>query len=51
MTVIEQDSPDQYRVLENARTHLVAHSLVVDPATHRIYVAYFGSIAAYDSIN
>jgi YVTN family beta-propeller protein len=51
MTVIQQDSPDQYHVVENARTHLVGHSLVVDPATHRIYVAYFGSIAAYDPIN
>ena len=48
MTVIQQDSPDQYRVLENAPTHFGGHSLVVDPATHRIYVAYFGSIAAYD---
>ena len=48
MTVIQQDSPDQYRVLENAPTHFGGHSLVVDPATHRDYVAYFGSIAAYD---
>jgi YVTN family beta-propeller protein len=48
MTVIQQDSPDQYRVLENAKTHLVGHSLVVDPATHRVYVTYLGSIAAYD---
>lgn len=48
MTVIQQDSPDQYRVLENAPTHFGGHSLVVDPATHRVYVAYFGSIAAYD---
>jgi YVTN family beta-propeller protein len=50
MTVIQQDSPDQYRVLENAPTHFVGHSLVVDPATHRVYVAYFGSIAAYDPL-
>jgi len=48
MTVIQQDSADQYRVLENAATHFGGHSLVVDPATHRIYVAYFGSIASYD---
>jgi DNA-binding beta-propeller fold protein YncE len=48
MTVIQQDSPDRYRILENAPTHLVGHSLVVDPATHRVYVAYFGSMAAYD---
>src|SRR5579864_9674171 len=50
MTVIQQDSPDQYRVLENAPTHFGGHSLVVDPATRRVYVAYFGSIAAYDPL-
>ena len=50
MTVIQQDSPDQYRVLENAPTHFGGHSLVVDPATHRVHVAYFGSIAAYDVV-
>jgi DNA-binding beta-propeller fold protein YncE len=48
MTVIQQDSADRYRVLENAPTHFGGHSLVVDPATHRIYVAYFGRIAVYE---
>jgi DNA-binding beta-propeller fold protein YncE len=50
MTVIQQDSADRYRVLENAPTRFGGHSLVVDPATHRIFVAYFGSIAVYDPI-
>jgi len=50
MTVIQQDSPDRYRVLENAPTHFGGHSLVVDPSTHRIYVAYFGSIAVYEPL-
>jgi DNA-binding beta-propeller fold protein YncE len=50
MTVIQQDSPEQYRVLENAPTHFGGHSLVIDPVTHRIYVAYFGSIAIYDAL-
>jgi DNA-binding beta-propeller fold protein YncE len=50
MSVIQQDSADSYRVLENAPTHFGGHSLVVDPATHRIYVAYFGSVAAYDPV-
>jgi DNA-binding beta-propeller fold protein YncE len=50
MTVIQQDSPDEYRVLENAPTHFGGHSLVVDLATHRVYVASFGSIAAYDPL-
>jgi YVTN family beta-propeller protein len=50
MTVIQQDSADSYRVLEQAATHFGGHSGAVDPATHRIYVAYFGSIAAYDPV-
>ena len=48
MTVIQQDSSDRYRVLENAPTHFGGHSVVVDPATHRIYVAYFGRVAVYE---
>jgi YVTN family beta-propeller protein len=51
ITVIQQDSADHYRVLENAPTHLGGHSLVVDPVTHRIYVAYFGSVAVYEPIS
>jgi YVTN family beta-propeller protein len=50
MTVIQQDSADSYRVLEQAATHFGGHSGAVDPATHRIYVAYFGSVAAYDPV-
>ena len=50
MTVIRQDSPDLYRVLENAPTRFGGHSLVVDPVTHRIYIAYFGSVAAYEPV-
>ena len=50
MTVIQQDSADGYRVLENAATHFGGHSLAVDPVTHRVYVAYFGSIAVYDAV-
>lgn len=49
ITVIQQDSADSYRVLENAPSHLGGHSLAVDPVTHRIYVAYFGSVAEYDA--
>ena len=50
MTVIQQDSADHYRVLENAPTHFGGHSLVIDPVTHRFYVAYFGSVAIYDPL-
>lgn len=49
MTVIQQDAPDQYRVLENVPTHRGGHALAVDPATHRIYVVYGGEIAVYDA--
>ena len=51
MTVIQQDSADRYRVLEDAPTRFGGHSLVVDPATHRIFVAYFGSIAVYEPVS
>ena len=51
MTVIQQDSSDQYRVLEDAPTRFGGHSLVVDPATHRIFVAYFGSVAVYEPMS
>ena len=47
LTVIQQDSLDHYRVLENAPTHFFGHSVVVDPFAHRVYVAYFGRIAVY----
>jgi hypothetical protein len=50
MTVIRQDSPDRYRVLEDAPTRFGGHSLVVDPVTHRIYIAYFGSVAVYEPV-
>jgi YVTN family beta-propeller protein len=51
MTVIQQDSADRYRVLEDAPTRFGGHSLVVDPARHRIYVAYFGSVAVYEPVS
>jgi DNA-binding beta-propeller fold protein YncE len=51
MTVIQQDSRDQYHMLEDAPTRFGGHSLIVDPATHRIFVAYFGSIAVYEPIS
>lgn len=51
MTVIQQDSADRYRVLEDAPTRFGGHSLVVDQATHRIFVAYFGSVAVYEPVS
>ena len=40
LTVIHEDSPGTYRVLDQVRTHFGAHTLIVDPASHRVYVAY-----------
>ncbi|MEK6303947.1 MAG: YncE family protein [Acidobacteriota bacterium] len=51
MTVIHQDSADQYSVLENVPTHRGGHALAIDPVTHRIYVTYGGSeIDVYEAV-
>jgi DNA-binding beta-propeller fold protein YncE len=40
LTVIQQDGPDVYRTLDLIRTHYGAHTLVVDPVSHRVFVGY-----------
>ena len=40
LTVIQQDGPDTYHVLDQVRTHYGAHTLTVDPLSHKVYVAY-----------
>ena len=40
LTVIQQDGPNAYRVLDEIRTHYGAHTLVLDPASHRVFVGY-----------
>ena len=51
VTIIHQDSPDRYTVVQNVPTHRGAHALAVDPETHRIYVTYGGSeIDVYDAV-
>jgi YVTN family beta-propeller protein len=40
MTVIQQSSPDTYRVLDSIKLHYGAHTLVVDPDTSDVYVGY-----------
>ena len=46
LDVIQQDSPDSYRHLDTIHTHYGAHTLGIDPATHRLYVGYAGLLAA-----
>ncbi|HWZ60723.1 MAG TPA: hypothetical protein VNW46_17195 [Gemmatimonadaceae bacterium] len=45
LTVIQQVDADTYRVLDNIRTHFGAHTLTVDPVTHRVFVAYASLLA------
>jgi DNA-binding beta-propeller fold protein YncE len=40
MTVIQQDGPDAYRILDKIHTHYGAHTLTVDPVSHKVFVAY-----------
>ncbi len=46
LTVIHQDSPDSYHVVESVQTAQGARNMGLDPASHRIYVvaAKFGPI-------
>jgi DNA-binding beta-propeller fold protein YncE len=40
LTVIQQDGPDAYRVLDEIHTHYGAHTLALDPVSHKVFVAY-----------
>ena len=40
LTIVQQDGADSYRVLEQVSTHYGAHTLAVDPVSHRVYVGY-----------
>jgi DNA-binding beta-propeller fold protein YncE len=40
LDVIQQDGPNIYRVLDQISTHYGAHTLVVDPASHQVFVGY-----------
>jgi DNA-binding beta-propeller fold protein YncE len=44
LTVIHQDSPDDYRVIATVTTQVSARTMTLDPVTHRIYLpaAQFG---------
>ena len=48
LTVIHQDSPDKYHVVENVQTGERARNMGLDPATHRIFLvtAKFGPVPA-----
>jgi hypothetical protein len=39
LTVVHQDSPDQYRVAETVQTAPASRNMGLDPMTHRIFIA------------
>jgi DNA-binding beta-propeller fold protein YncE len=39
LTVIHQDSPDQYHVIENIQTPQGSRNMGLDPNNHRVFVA------------
>jgi DNA-binding beta-propeller fold protein YncE len=45
LTVIHQDAPDTYHVLESVQTAPAARNMALDPANHRVYIvsAKFGA--------
>jgi DNA-binding beta-propeller fold protein YncE len=45
LTVIQQDDPDNYRVADEMHTHYGAHTLTVDPVSHKVFVAYASLLA------
>jgi len=45
ITVIQQDDPDNYRILDQIHTHYGAHTLTVDPVSHKVFVAYASLLA------
>jgi DNA-binding beta-propeller fold protein YncE len=39
LTVIRQETPDEYRVIATVTTQVSARTMVLDPATHKVYLA------------
>ena len=48
LTVIHQDTPDQYQVTQNLQTAQAARNMGLDPTNHRVFIvsAKFGPVAA-----
>ena len=39
LTVIREETPDEYRVVATVTTQVSARTMALDPATHKIYLA------------
>ena len=46
VSVVQQKGADAYELLDLVSTHFGAHTLAVDPASHRLYVAYASLLVA-----
>jgi hypothetical protein len=48
LTVIHQDTPDQYHVIENVQTPQGARNMGLDPMNHRVFIVSvkFGPVPA-----
>ena len=46
LTVTQQKSADSYELLDRISTHFAAHTLAVDPASHKVYLGYAGLFVA-----
>jgi len=40
LSVVNQDTNDTYHVVDSLYLHFNAHTLVIDPLTHRLFVGY-----------
>jgi YVTN family beta-propeller protein len=45
LVVVQQETPDTYRVIDSIKLHFGAHTLTFDPATHFLYVGYASLVA------
>ena len=46
LTIIEQDTPDTYRVVDSISTHYGAHTLAYDAIASTLFVAYAGMLVS-----
>jgi DNA-binding beta-propeller fold protein YncE len=44
LTVVRQDGPNQYQVIDTVHLHYGAHTLTVDLKTHTVFVGYAGLV-------
>jgi len=40
LVIVQQDGANAYRIVDDVATHFGAHTIAVDPASHKVYVGY-----------